>query len=185
MHLSVGFLFTTNVVAIYSRYVLTWFSRFALMFQVDRMSAVLVGQQRVSCTWHEDNSFINAAFVLLPSILCRSWRKPTQRTCQLHADDSHRPTGLELYNFTLLNDTQDWTINILHNTPIIPTHAPFGTGHLSPLVGFFRFTKTDHRCLKNTKVVFSLLDVRLESLIHHHVSGLNPDLSWVSVPEEP
>lgn len=77
MHLSVGFLFTTNVVALSGRYGLTRFSRFALMFQVDRMSAALVGQQRVSCTWHEDNSSINAAFVWLPSILCKCWRKPT------------------------------------------------------------------------------------------------------------
>lgn len=59
------------------------------MFKIHTMQAVLLlGQQRVSAAWHEDNSFINVAFVLLPWILCG--RKLEETHADEHANSTQR-----------------------------------------------------------------------------------------------
>lgn len=59
------------------------------MFKIHTMPAVLLlGQQRVSTAWHEDNSFINVAFVLLPWILCG--RKLEETHADKHANSTQR-----------------------------------------------------------------------------------------------
>lgn len=76
---------------------------------VDRMSAVLVGQQRFSRIWHKINFPSMLLLCCCPQFYAEAGGNPHERTCQLHTDNSHRPTGLEPKNFNLLNEAQDWT----------------------------------------------------------------------------
>lgn len=108
----------------YLQWISTWFSRCVLMFKVDRMAAVLVGQQRFSRIWHKINFPSMLLLCCCPQFYAEAGGNPHEWTCQLHTDNSHRPTGLELKNFSLLNEAQDWTTDILKADCAIHPYAP-------------------------------------------------------------